>query len=103
MLDERGMLIITAETLESLENRLLDPQQVPECREEIERMLQIKETLLWRADAGSSCVGRAMSANLFGEVRLLEAALQALDEGDAPGAASLMKEFSLLAKSNGTL
>ncbi len=103
MLDNDGMLIITAEGVESLENRLLDPQQVPQCREEIERMRQIKETLCWRADMGACCVGPAMSAKLFAEVRLLETALEALDEGDAPRAASFMKEFSLLTKSNGTL
>ena len=103
MLDNEGMLLITEEGLESLESRLLDPQQFDPCREEIQRMLEIKEALFWRADMGACCVGNAMSARFFGEVKLLEAALQALDEDDPCRAASLMREFSLLTRNNGTL
>jgi len=80
--DDREMLIITGDLIQSLRNRLLDPNQAGQCREELERMLGIKETLFWRADAGSSCVGRAMSAHLFAEVQLLEAVLLHLPDVD---------------------
>lgn len=103
MLDNNGMLLITEEGLSSLETRLLDPQQVSQCRVEIQRMLEIKEALFWRADMGACCVGNAMSARFFSEMKVLEAALQALDDGDPGQAASLMREFSLLTRNNGTL
>ena len=97
------MLIISKDLIESLRSRLLDPNQAGHCREELERMLGIKETLFWRADAGSSCVGRAMSAHLFAEVRLLEATLEAFRRGDYPKAAVLLEEFARQAASNGSL
>jgi len=103
MLDNDGMLIITRETLEALGSRLADPGQAVQCREEIERMLQIKEALFWRADMGACCAGSGLSARLFAEVRLLETALEALDDSDPKKAASSLREFSLLAESNGTL
>lgn len=103
MLDNEGMLIINRDGVQSLETRLLDPQQASQCRDEMKRMLEIKEALSWRADMGGCCAGGAMSANLFGEVRLLEAAIQALDEGDCARAASLTGEFLRLAQGNGSL
>ena len=103
MLDNEGMLLITEEGLESLKSRLLDSRQVDECREEIRRMLEIKEALYWRADVGACCVGNAMAAQFFSEMKLLEAALQALDEDDPHRASSAMREFSLLANNDATL
>lgn len=97
------MLIITRDLIESLRCRLLDPNQASQCREELERMLGIKETLSWRADAGPCCVGRAMSAHLFGEVRLLEATLEAFHRGDYPKAAASLDEFAQQAELNGSL
>jgi hypothetical protein len=102
-LKDDEMLIITRDLVESLRIRLLDPAEASQCREELERMLGIKEMLFWRADVGPCCVGRAMSANLFGEVRLLEATLEAFDAGDYRKAASSLEEFVHQAESNGSL
>jgi hypothetical protein len=102
-LKDDEMLIITRDLVESLRIRLLDPAKASQCREELERMLGIKETLFWRADVGPCCVGRAMSANLFGEVRLLEATLEAFDTGDYRKAASSLEEFVHQAERNGSL
>ena len=98
-LKDDEMLIITRDLVESLRIRLLDPAEASQCREE----LGIKETLFWRADVGPCCVGRAMSANLFGEVRLLEATLEAFDTGDYRKAASSLGEFVHQAERNGSL
>jgi hypothetical protein len=96
------MYVITREGVESLVRRLLDPAQASGCRSELEKMLEIKEVLSWRADAGPCCAARVMSPGLFGEAQLLQAALDALDKGDPEGAASLVVEFSHEAERNGS-
>ena len=100
---DNEMLIINKDLVESLRIRLLNPDEAGQCRRQLERMLGIKETLFWRADVGTCCVGRAMSANLFGEVRLLEATLEAFNRGDYPRAASSLGEFVHQAEHNGSL
>jgi len=103
MLKDDQILIITRELMESLRERLLKPAEASQCREEMKRILEIKEALFWRADVGRCCVGGAMSANLFGEVRLLEGALEAFNTGDYGKASSLVGEFAHQAERNGSL
>lgn len=90
------MLIITKESVQALKERLKNPGEIRECKEELEKMLDIKETLLWRAEnACSSCsgVGWELPASLFGETRILEEALFALEEGDAIKASSILDDY----------
>jgi len=88
------MLVITKEKVKALKERLRNPSEASQCRGELKKMLEIKETLYWRADAGSCCVGCSLPARLFWEVQLLEAALRALEEGDGNKAASLLEDFA---------
>ena len=88
------MLIITKDSVNSLKERLRNPNEASQCREELKKMLEIKETLLWRADAGSCCSAGCTATALSRDVRLLEAALQAFEEGDASKAAWLLEEFA---------
>jgi len=88
------MLIITKEGVEALKARLKKPSENSLCREELKKMLEIKETLLWRADAGLCCVGWSLPAHLSWEVQLLEETLQALEGGNGNKAASLLEEFA---------
>jgi hypothetical protein len=94
--------VITKEGVESLVRRLLDPAEAGRCRSELEKMLEIKEVLSWRADAGPCCAARVMSPGLYGEAQFLQAALQAFDNGDYQEAASLVSEFSHEAERNGS-
>jgi hypothetical protein len=96
------MYVITKEGVESLVRRLLDPVEAGGCRSELEKMLEIKEVLSWRADAGPCCAARVMSPGLFGEAQLLQAALQAFDKGSHQEAAALVSEFSHVAERNGS-
>jgi len=100
---DNEMLIINKDLVDSLQRRLLNPDEAGQCRRQLERTLGIKETLFWRADVGPCSIGRAMSANLFGEVRLLEATLEAFDTGDYREAASSLEEFVHQAERNGSL
>ena len=96
------MYVITREGVESLIRRLLDPAEADGCRSELEKMLEIKEVLCWRADAGPCTAARVMSTGLFGEAQLLQAALDALDRGSPKEAAALVGEFSREAERNGS-
>ena len=51
------MLLINDEQLKALRDRLANPEQRQQCLEEIQRMVEIKQTLLWRADAAQACCG----------------------------------------------
>ncbi len=96
------MYVITREGVDSLIRRLLDSAEAGGCRSELEKMLEIKEVLSWRADAGPCCAARVMSPGLYGEAQLLQAALDALDKGDYQEAAALVGEFSHEAERNGS-
>jgi len=96
------MYVITKEGVESLVRRLLDPVEADRCRSELEKMLEIKEVLSWRADAGPCCAARVMSPGLFGEAQLLQSALEAFDRGSYQEAAALVSDFSHEAERNGS-
>jgi hypothetical protein len=91
------MLLITREGIEALRADLAVPAEAGRCRQELEKVLEIKQALLWRADAGTCCAGQGVANRFFCEVQLLERTLQALDEGDTDAAASLLGEFAVLA------
>ena len=56
-------------------------------------MVEIKSTLLWRADAACSCVGNGPASTLFMELNLLENALDLLEQGDVAAGTLLLEEF----------
>ncbi len=88
------MLVITREGVQVLIRRLQDPARAAGCRDELQKMIEIKEALYLRAETGPSFAARrAMAPWLYDETRTLRAALQALDEGDHGQAASLVEEF----------
>jgi hypothetical protein len=88
------MLIITKDSVKSLKERLRNPNEASQCREELKKMLEIEEALLWRADAGFCCTAGCIATTLARDVQLLEAALQAFEEGNANKAAALLEEFA---------
>jgi hypothetical protein len=96
------MYVITKDGVESLAKRLADPAEAGNCRRELEKILEIKEALSWRSDAGPCSAARCMSPGLFGEAQLVQAALDALDRGNCREAAALVSEFSHEAERNGS-
>lgn len=96
------MYVITKEGVESLVKRLVDPGEAGSCRRELEKILEIKEALSWRADAGPCTAARCFAPGLFGEAQLIQAALDALDKGRYQEAAALVSEFSGEAERNGS-
>jgi hypothetical protein len=87
------MLLINDEQVRALRDRLAYPEQRQQCLDEIQHMIEIKQALLWRADTAQSCCGWAPVVRFASEVRLLEAALEALQSGQPDQAATLLEEY----------
>jgi len=90
---ETGIFLISREQINHLIGRLQKGSELEACIDEVKRMVQIKSTLLWRADAACSCVGNGPATTLFMELSLLENALDCLEQGDVAAGASLLREF----------
>ena len=88
------MFVITREKIKTLKERLSDPDEAEQCLEDVKKVLEIKETLLWRAEVGSCCAGPGLAPRLFEEVRLLEATANALKEGNITKASLLFEDFA---------
>jgi len=89
------VLIISKQQVENLIDKLGDPARFDESRGELEKMLEIKSSLLWRAGGPRSCCGSLEGVRicLDSEVQVLEEALGALDKHDIPRASSLLKDY----------
>ena len=89
------MLIITRDGVEALRERLKKPAEAGQCREELRKMLEIKEALLWRTEARSCCnVPWELQGQLNSEVRLLGEALEALEAGDGEKASAILEDYA---------
>jgi phosphoribosylaminoimidazolecarboxamide formyltransferase/IMP cyclohydrolase len=90
------ILIISKEQVERLIGKLADPAKFNESKAELEKMLEIKSALLWRAADGiQPCCGTFCEIRtcLDSEVQVLQEALDALDKRDIDKTASLLKDY----------
>lgn len=88
------MFIIDQCSIASLRDRLGEGDESGWCLEQVRKILEIKEALLWRADVGPCCAGPGLAPCLFEEVRLLEGTVRALEAGDFEGARWLFDDFA---------
>lgn len=90
------MLIISREQVEKLIEKLADPTKFDESRAEVEKMLEIKSALLWRAADGiQPCCGTFCEIRtcLDSEVQVLQEALDALGKEDIDKASKLLRDY----------
>jgi hypothetical protein len=87
------MLLISDEQIKALRSKLADPEQRQQCLEEIQRMVEIKQTLLWRADNAVACCGWPTVMRFTNEVQLLEAVLEAFKEQQIEKASTILEEY----------
>jgi len=88
---EEIMLPVFKQQLQSLADRLDDPDQIDTCRDEVRRIRDDKWTS-FRLVEGSCCLAARPDVSLLKEVDLLDRALKALEQRDAAGAASLLRD-----------
>lgn len=89
------MMIINKDTVSATRHKIADPKKIPQAIEDVKKMLEIKEALLWRSEGMAPCCGSLsnVSAHLTREVGILEHTLSALESGDKAHAADLLQEY----------
>jgi hypothetical protein len=90
------MLIISKEQVEKLIGKLADPAKLDAAKAELEKMLEIKSALLWRAADGiQPCCGTFCEIRtcLDSEVQVLQEALDALNKKDIDKTSSLLRDY----------
>lgn len=87
------MLLITKNGTLDLKNRIIRGEDLEGCVEELKKMIEIKSSHQWRAETAYACVGWALPAHLAWEVRVLEQALWALQDGKTQESAAKLEEL----------
>ena len=95
------MIIINKDTVEALIKKLDNPDRDKDVYADVKNMLEIKQTLLWRADAGTCCGSLENVASFIArETIMLEKTLAALGNGDKTEAIRLLQEYKQILESN---
>ena len=96
------MLIINSETLNQARGKLTDVATRKEGIDTLKRILEIKETLLWRSEAATPCCGSlgGFACQLTEETSLLQEAINLLESNDLAGADPLLDRLSILISSD---
>ena len=96
------MLIINRDSVGALKDKIAESANMEEAVAMVKRMLDIKQKLLWRADAGICCGGDLGSivSLLEYENIILEDTLAALQEGKLSEAIHLLEEYEHVLEKN---
>jgi hypothetical protein len=94
-------VIINAERVKAIREKLTDPVKAEEALADLKKIIEVKQMLLWRADAGTCCgsLGNITTA-LIHEVTILENALDSAVNGRKTDAVLALKEYEQLLESN---
>lgn len=91
------MLMISKEAMESIlaiRQKLDHPEKRAECIADIENMIEIKQSHLWRAEWGSCCGSICnLVSQMDNEMEILQEVLNAMGVGDDSKAASLLEDY----------
>lgn len=94
-----NVLIVNSDSIKATRQKLADPGKTQEAIDDIKKMIEIKQTLLWRADAGACCGSLCnIASSLTREISIMESALNALEKGDKPEAIRLLEEYEQVLK-----
>ena len=96
------MLIIDKHSVNATKQKLDDLGKIQQVIDDVRRMLEIKQTLLWRSDAMAPCCGSlcSIATQLTHEVDILENTLAALENHDTARAAYLLEEYAHILEAN---
>ena len=91
------MLMISREAIESIiaiKEKLANSKKKAECIADIEKTIEMKQSHLWRADAGSCCANFCgLSSQFESEIQILQGVLDALKEDDNSKAAARLEDY----------
>ena len=95
------MFIVDEDSVKATRQKLDDPDKTQEAISDIEKMLEIKQTLLWRAEAGTCCGSLCSIASFLArETTILESVLASLENNDIPEAIRLLEEYEHILEAN---
>jgi len=99
------MLMISREAIESIiatKQKLTNREKKVDCIADIEKMIEIKQSHIWRADGFSPCCGNVCGlVPLFeAEIGILQDALNAIKESDGDKAAALLEDYLAFLEEN---
>jgi hypothetical protein len=96
------MLVVNAGAVKTTREKLDKPDKIDEAIDDVKRMVEIKKTLLWRADAGTCCGSLCnIASSLASEISLLENALSGLEKGNRESARQILEEYEQILVSRG--
>jgi hypothetical protein len=90
MIDKKSV----REDIRAIKKKLASPSKKAECMADVEKMIDIKQSHLWRADLGS-CRGNIcnISSQIDIEIGILRDALEAIKKDDNSKATSLLGNY----------
>ena len=100
------MLIINKESaktnITAIKEKLADPEKRTECISEIENLIDMKRSHIWRAESIAPCCGNICGlASLFeAEIENLQKTLNALNKNANGKAAVLLEDYLALLEKN---
>jgi len=99
------MVMISREAIESInaiKQKLANPEKKSECIADIENMIEIKQSHIWRADGIAPCCGSICGlVPLFeAELGILQSALNAVKEGNNNKASTLLEDYLAFLEEN---
>jgi hypothetical protein len=90
MLDKKG----AREAITAVKQKLAKPEKKAECIADIEKMIGIKQSHVWRAELGSCCGNICnISSQIEIEIGILKDAVEAIKEGNNSQAVSLLENY----------
>lgn len=91
------MWMVSKEAMEEameVKRKLADPEKREECLGNIEHMIEVKQSHLWRAELGSCAGGLcSITGQIEIESDILQDAVEALKSSDDGKAASLLEDY----------
>jgi hypothetical protein len=88
------VMIVDSDRINATIVKIKDIDKLSEAISDIEKILEIKKTLLWRADAGTCCGSLGnIATSLAREISLMEKALKALEKNNTSEAILILEEY----------
>ena len=89
-------------TITAIKKKLASPEKKTECIAEIEKLIDMKQSHVWRVESIAPCCGDICGlASLFeDEIGILQGALSAVKEGDINKARTLLEDYLAFLEKN---
>lgn len=83
------------EDITAIKGKLANPEKKEECIAEIEHMIEVKQSHIWRTEGMASCCGSVcnLASSFETEIGMLQSAVNATKENDSQKATALLEDY----------